>query len=56
MEMLGGSPFDLPPQVAILKISQDDNTQGHESWLLVGSGIGFQIASKISLERTVCKI
>ena len=30
--------------------------QGDEMWLLVGSGIGFQTASKMSLVMTVYKI
>ena len=32
------------------------NIQGVEIWFLVGSGIGIQVASTISLERTVYKI
>ena len=32
------------------------NAQGDEIWLLVGSNIGFQTASMISLERILYKI
>ena len=42
--------------IEFVTFSKMTNIQGDEIWLLLGSGIGFQTVSMISLERTMYKI